>query len=687
MSDTNPFSSWFANGHAVVDIGGGDTPLPWYLQPSAPPPPPPPPAPAVNPFDSWFAPAPSPPPAPVSAPAPSTGGYTNQQIQQYTNNILEGGGSWNDVLKAANQFGVGLDQLAAAGGMTGSQGAQYLQNQGADLNYLYGTVPSPAPSPVPTAPAPVSGGTPSWLTAFQNANPQELIDQGSVRVGNQWVTPIYGQGTYNGMDNYTPGAITGYRVYDHDPNAVDGKASAYNGTQYQEYDANGQNGKTGTWSGLSDNNELTGIAAVLAAPFLVGGLQGLGMLPGAGSGAVGGAGGFIGEGALSGIPAWDAAGGLGGLGSTSMGAGAAGLGAEMTVPTAAELGSSFATDFAPYLTGETAAGTGAGIFNAAQDSQLANSTLGLSPYTGSVPSAVDLGSLGGTVSTGAVGGSFTPTVPGVFNAAKDSQLYNATVGDSNALGGYQTPGATPSTVTLSNGGPGGTSITGSTIGPSITPSPTTTAPAPAPKPSTTPVPKTGTGGGGQGGGGGGLGSLGSIIDLITGAVDYNRQQNAAKDMLDYLKGRQSLNDNLYNPGTPEYNALWDQMSRKDAAAGRNSQYGPRSVDMAAKIAQIKADANTKMTTGIGALYAAALNQNASAPAGLAAALNSGGASGASSWINSLSSLFGGSSALTDLGGGINIGYDNNGNPIVGGSANNSGGELTNDEIDQLINGF
>jgi hypothetical protein len=93
-------------------------------------------------------------------------------------------------------------------------------------------------------------------------------------------------------------------------------------------------------------------------------------------------------------------------------------------------------------------------------------------------------------------------------------------------------------------------------------------------------------------------------------------------MLDYLKGQQAKIDNLYSPGSPEYNYLMDQMSRQDAAAGRNSQYGPRSVDLAAKIAQIKADATARMTGSTMNGYQSAFNQNASAGASLGAGLGS-----------------------------------------------------------------
>jgi hypothetical protein len=130
---------------------------------------------------------------------------------------------------------------------------------------------------------------------------------------------------------------------------------------------------------------------------------------------------------------------------------------------------------------------------------------------------------------------------------------------------------------------------------------------------------------GAGGGGSGLG--GNLGQIIAGAIDADRQGKSSDKILEWLKSRTDITDNLYKPGTPEYNQLWDEMSRKDAAAGRNSQYGPRSVDLAAKIAQIKASENTKMTTGIGQWMKGAYDQDASKYSGLMAGLGGSGTSG------------------------------------------------------------
>jgi hypothetical protein len=163
------------------------------------------------------------------------------------------------------------------------------------------------------------------------------------------------------------------------------------------------------------------------------------------------------------------------------------------------------------------------------------------------------------------------------------------------------------------------------------------------KPPVPGIPGNGSGGGGSSG----FGNL-DLGKIVSGLYDAYGQDKASREMLDWLKSRTDITDNLYKPGSAEYNALWDEMSRKDAAAGRNSQYGPRSVDLAARIAQIKAAENTKMTTGIGQWMNGSINQKNTSLDGLLAALggqNSGNGitvdglarlftNGANSWGNS-----------------------------------------------------
>jgi len=254
-----------------------------------------------------------------------------------------------------------------------------------------------------------------------------------------------------------------------------------------------------------------------------------------------------------------AAGGIaagGGLGGAGAGTGGGTLAGDATLP-----GS---------LGVDGLGGGGGATFNAAADSQLASSQLGLTAadVSGSVPGAVDLGTAGGVTTTGldAAGNAIAPGAP---------------------------PGAPPGTPGAPPPGGGLPKIPG--------------------------IP--GIPGGGSGGGNGDIG-LKDIINLIGGGIDSHNQNKASDDMLNYLKGQQDKIDKLYSPGSPEYNYLSQQIDRKDAAAGRMSQYGPRSTDLAARIAQIKSDETVRMTQGVGNLYRQSLNQKAAAPTGLLTSLDS-----------------------------------------------------------------
>ena len=72
----------------------------------------------------------------------------------------------------------------------------------------------------------------------------------------------------------------------------------------------------------------------------------------------------------------------------------------------------------------------------------------------------------------------------------------------------------------------------------------------------------------------------SLYDMYAKSQMANRQQ----DM--YNQNRNDIM-NTYAPGSPEYNLLQQQMARKDAAAGRNSQYGTRANDLAGTIAKLR----------------------------------------------------------------------------------------------------
>lgn len=93
---------------------------------------------------------------------------------------------------------------------------------------------------------------------------------------------------------------------------------------------------------------------------------------------------------------------------------------------------------------------------------------------------------------------------------------------------------------------------------------------------------------------------GSLYDM------YAKKQMANKQQDLYNQNRSDIM-NMYAPGSPEYLAMKQQMDRQDAAAGRNSQYGTRAVDLAGKIAAYKTNAIANMQTGQNGLANQGLN--------------------------------------------------------------------------------
>jgi hypothetical protein len=74
---------------------------------------------------------------------------------------------------------------------------------------------------------------------------------------------------------------------------------------------------------------------------------------------------------------------------------------------------------------------------------------------------------------------------------------------------------------------------------------------------------------------------------LLGLYDMYNKQNAAKTLQDQFDKVNSQISGMYAPGSPEANLMQQEMERKDAAAGRNSQYGVRATDLAAKLAATK----------------------------------------------------------------------------------------------------
>lgn len=92
-------------------------------------------------------------------------------------------------------------------------------------------------------------------------------------------------------------------------------------------------------------------------------------------------------------------------------------------------------------------------------------------------------------------------------------------------------------------------------------------------------------------------NTGSILpglgSLLAGYADY-RMNDADKD---YYQGLIDKMMGMYTPGTPEATLMEQKMNAKDAAAGRNSQYGVRAVNLAGQLAQTRAGIMTSPTFG------------------------------------------------------------------------------------------
>lgn len=216
---------------------------------------------------------------------------------------------------------------------------------------------------------------------------QELLRQiqtqgpgfnGGAQYGGQYYAPVYGQGSYSGADNYTPGQLQEWQQYDPIQGAS-GNESVYNGKTAQRYDAQGNYIGDGTFTNVADQTpikDLAKFAATAAALYGAGNFINNGFSGFGGSGAdvaaseAGGSGFDPSMADMSGynIPPVDPIaptaeqlaaiqGSAAGMGAQAAGSFAGGL-------TAAEL-----------ATLTSAAGAVPSVFNAAKDSQAANESI------------------------------------------------------------------------------------------------------------------------------------------------------------------------------------------------------------------------------------------------------------------------------------------------------------------------
>lgn len=106
------------------------------------------------------------------------------------------------------------------------------------------------------------------------------------------------------------------------------------------------------------------------------------------------------------------------------------------------------------------------------------------------------------------------------------------------------------------------------------------------------------------------------LKTLGGLQDYQEKNRLASEMMSRYNEQKALMDKFYAPGSPEALAMEEAMARKDAAAGRNSQYGKRAANLAATLADIRARYAAQMAPELNRLSSSAGALRSSAPAGI-----------------------------------------------------------------------
>jgi len=116
----------------------------------------------------------------------------------------------------------------------------------------------------------------------------------------------------------------------------------------------------------------------------------------------------------------------------------------------------------------------------------------------------------------------------------------------------------------------------------------------------------------------GMTGISSLYDMYA----KNKMAGEQKDRYNQL---QSQISGGYAPGSPEFEYMKQELARKDARAGRNSQYGPRAVELQAKIAGIKNQTLGSTMQGMNNLQSSYLNNEYGGLNSLFGYLNKAGA--------------------------------------------------------------
>lgn len=116
-----------------------------------------------------------------------------------------------------------------------------------------------------------------------------------------------------------------------------------------------------------------------------------------------------------------------------------------------------------------------------------------------------------------------------------------------------------------------------------------------------------------------------IFSSLAGIYQGNKYQDSVMDLYKSL-------DNSFAPGSAYEKQMRQQLDRRDAAAGRRSQYGPREVELQAKLAEMRGN---QATTLAGLLD----KSNKGLDTMLKSGINIGDATGFNDWLGGVTSNF------------------------------------------------
>jgi len=97
-----------------------------------------------------------------------------------------------------------------------------------------------------------------------------------------------------------------------------------------------------------------------------------------------------------------------------------------------------------------------------------------------------------------------------------------------------------------------------------------------------------------------LGGLGSLYSGYQNQQISNQMAQGQASNNQALQGQMTNLANMYSPNSPYALQMRQQLARKDAASGRNSQYGPREAQLQALLAGQQAQASSSMANLVGA---------------------------------------------------------------------------------------